>query len=260
MNIIEIKSLIEAMIDRTKSARFTDEVMLAHINNAIKDDVRDRFSNIKEPTKYNYDSTEEVMRDLYTLKVDNFTIAASGNTIPYPSNYFYIGRLFVTVDGLTKYALPLESDMEGTVLLDPFRKPKKDKFYYIETATAFRILHGGITLQNGSFSYLKYPAIVSLGKESDKVNGGGTLQINTQYIVYYDAVYDNISYPTGTIFQTNTVTSLTSGIVIPLSVIVDCDMPVNIQNDLAKRAAETLLGSTKELQQANFMDVQVNKD
>lgn len=260
MNVIQIRDAIDSLIDRTKSARFTDAVYMAHINNAITDDLRDRSENIKQSRKYDFQSTEQVMRDLYTLVVDNVTIPAVGNTIPYPANYRFFGRLLVTVDGVTKYPLPCEYSQEGPLLLDAFRKPSKTKFYYIETDSAFRILHGGTALQSGSFSYLKYPAIVSIGQESDKVNSTGTLQTNTQYIVYADAVYNGASYPSGATFVTTLVTTLTSGIVIPTSVVVNCDMPVNIHQDLVKRAAETMELSISELQKSQLLQQQSEQD
>jgi len=260
MNIIEMRDAIDSFLDRTKSARFTDAVYCQHMNNAITDDFRDRTSNIKQARMYDFQSTEQVMRDLYTLVVDNAPLVPSGNNLPYPADYRYFGRLLVTVDGYTTYPLPCEYRQEGPLLKDAFRKPSKTKFYYVETDTAFRILHGGTTLQAGSFSYMKYPAIVTMGQESDKVNDTGVLQTNTQYIVYEDCVYNGTSYPSGAIFTTGLVTTLTDGIVIPTSVIVNCDMPVNIQADIVKKAAETMELSISEFNKSQLLQQQSEQD
>lgn len=255
-----MSDLIDSLIDRSKSARFTDSVYINHINNAIQDDFRDRTQNIKTTRMYSFESSEEVMRELYSLVVGPVNITPVGDTVPYPTDYRFIGRLQTTVDGITRTPKPMMFKMEGPALLDPFRKPKPTKPYYEELSSAFRILHGGTSFTNASFIYLKMPATVSMGQESDKVFGGGNVATNTQYIVYYDAVYNGNSYPSGSIFTSTLVTPLTSGTVIPTSVIVNTDMPEAIQYDLAKRAATTMELSVSELQKSQLQQAQSELD
>jgi len=265
MNIIEMIERVYFHLDREKSARFLDSSLIQTINLATVDVFKDRTENEKQIKPYSFESNNQVMMELYTL-IKQVGISPVGDTIPYPNDYRFFGELFVTVDGLTDYCRFCPMEMTGTILKDSFKKPKavkgKTKFYYQELSNSFNILHGGNTLQSCQFKYLSYPVNVSIGTEADKINGytGGTVQTNTQYIAYDDVTYNGTFYPAGSVFVSTTVTTLTSGIVIPYSIIVNSDMPVEIQDEICKRAADNLLIKISSFEKEQFMDKNIHSD
>ena len=259
MNIILQKERVDSFIDRTKSPRFYDRQYINSLNSAITQTFKDRSENEKKPESYQFESNEQVMRELYSLIVGPVNIAPVGDTVPYPADYRFLGQLTTTVDGQTTYARPITSKQRGAMLKDPFRKPKPSKTYYEELATAFLVFHNGTSFTNASFTYLKYPATVSLGQESDKIFGGGNVIPFTQYIVYDDCVYNGTSYAAGAVFTSGATTPLTSGTVIPTSVIVDCDMPDNIQDEICKIAADLMMLSVEEYNKSQLLDQRANE-
>lgn len=251
---------MDTYLDRTKSPRFFDSNYIDAINASITQTFKDRTENERKKRGYQFDdSVEQIMRELFTLVVGPINIAPVGDIVPYPADYRFFARLFTTVDGTTTYCRPLPFKMEGPTIQDPFKKPKPSKTYYQELETGFRVLHGGTTFSSASFTYLKYPATVSMGQESDKVGPGGTVATSTQYIVYSDCVYNGVSYPSGAIFTTGAVTILTSGVVIPTSVITDCDMPDNIHDELCTLASEILSTTVEDFNKMQALDAK-NED
>lgn len=260
MNIIEQKERVDFHLDRTKSSRFYDSDYINSINLGIVDVFKDRTENQKQIKSYSFESNEQVIMELYTLIVPSATLIPSGNTLPYPNDYRWFGRLYATVDGIEKKCMPLTMDREGVINDDPFSKPTKTKFYYQELNNSFEIFHGGTTLQSANLKYLKYPVNTSIGQESDKIDETGVLTANTDYIVYEQVVFNGLNYPPGQIFNSGSFTTLTQGIVIPLSVIVNCDMPTEIQDEICKRAADTMMLKAKDLEKAQFLEKNINED
>lgn len=260
MNIVEMKERIDTYLDRTRSPRFEDRNYIDAINASITQVFKDRTENEKKRRGYQFDdSIEQIMRELFTLVVGPINIVPVGDVVTYPADYRFFGRLFTTVDGTTTYCRPIPFKMEGPLLDDAFRAPRPGKTYYQELETGFRVLHGGTSFTNASFVYLKYPATVSLGQPTDKVSAGGTLAINTDYIVYDDCVYNTIPYSAGTVFTTGLVTTLTSGVVIPTSAIVDCDMPDNIHDEICTTAAETLSTTVEDYYKSQALDTKAEE-
>lgn len=260
MNIVEQKERVDYHLDRSKSARFYLSDYINGINLGIVDCFRDRTENEKIIKPYTFESNEQVITELYSLIVDNFTLTPAGNMLPWPSDYRWFGNLYATVDGVTKICHPLEMKREGVVNDDPFNAPTTTHFYYQEINNKFQIFHGGTALQAGILKYLKYPINTSLGQESDQIDNTGTLAINTDYIVYDNAVFNAVNYPPGAVFNSGLTTVLTSGIVIPRSVTIDCDMPPEIQDEICERAADTMMVKAGILDKSKFMKEKINED
>lgn len=258
MNAIQLKERVDSYNDRSKSPRFLDTTFINCLNAAITQTFENRTQSLKENTKYDLQSNEQVQRELYTL-IKTATIVPAGDLVIYPNDYRYFGSLFTTVDGIRTYARPLEFSMEGPIEEDSFRKPKPSKTYYMELANAFKIKHNGTSFTSADFNYLKYPNVVSIGQESNKIFGGGTLTINTVYIVYDDAVHNGVSYVAGATFNSLLVTPLTSGTVIQLSVIVDTDMPENIQDELCRITSELMQETIEDYNKEQTMEKEAGK-
>lgn len=255
LNIIQMKERIDFYNDRSKSPRFLDSNYVDAINAAITQIFKDRTENEKKKRGYQFDdSIEQVMRELFSLVVGPVNIVPVGDIVPYPADYRFFGRLFTTVDGQSTYARPIPFKMEGPLLIDSFRKPKPGKTYYQELDSGFKVLHNGTSFTAASLVYLKYPATVSMGQPSDKITGPGNVATNTQYIVYDDCVYNGTPYAAGQIFTSSLATTLSSGVVIPTSVIVNCDMPDNIQDEICTLAAENMSVSVEDYNKMQAFD------
>lgn len=237
----------------TKSARFYLSEYTNAFNGVITSIFKDRAENDKQPRKYQLEATEELKRELYTL-IKTVTIVPVGNLVTYPNDYRYFGSLFTVVDGQKAVCRPIEMSMEGLVMEDSFRKPNPSKTYYIEKDAGFKILWNGTAFTSTEFTYLKNPNTVFLGNEANLINSGGTLAVTTSYIVFDDATYNGVLYPTGTTFTTGGVTTLTSGSVMLASIPIDCDLPDYLQDEICKKTSDIMMGTIQSFDKANFIE------
>jgi hypothetical protein len=229
MNAIQQLTAISILNDRESSARFLDEQYMYAINSAIGMTIDDRIDNIKKPKRYSFESVQRVRDELYTLVPPTLSITPTGNTLAYPSDYNHFLKLQCTIDGVTLYSRPTNYNESGPLLENPWKKPSNTKTYFDQNESGFTILRGATgSFTTGLLDYIKIPDTVSIGQESDKITAGAlVLTAGVSYIVYEDAVHVGATYVTGTVF-TASATSLTSGIVIPNSVIVNCNLPVKL--------------------------------
>ena len=249
----------DVFMDRYKSARFADSNYMDAFNSAILALFKDKTDNKKQFRKYSFQSNEQVRRELYTL-IKTATIVPTGDVVVYPADFEYFGDLFTTVSGNTTYCRPANLNEIGPLLEHPLRKPSPSKTYYIENSTGLKIYYGTGTFTSSALTYLKTPDTVSIGTESDKINPGASVLTNGQdYIVYSPtAVQNGVTYYVGDTF-TASGTSLTSGIVILESNIVNCDLPENVHDEVCKAAAQLLQGTIEDYNKAAFLQKEIEK-
>jgi hypothetical protein len=259
MNIIQMMERIDFYNDRYKSARFADSNYMDAINASVNSMFKDKTDNKKQFRRYSFQSNEQVRRELYTLIKTSTIVPTANKNVVYPIDFYYFGNMYTTVDGNVVYCKPTNLNEIGPLQVDPFRKPTPKKTYYIENKVGLDVYFGTGTFTSASLTYLKTPDLVSIGTESDKIYpGGAVLTVGDDYIVYEDCEHDNTIYYAGSIF-TATLTSLTAGIVIPTSVIVDCDLPENVHDEVCKMASEIMNGTIEDYNKSVFLQKEIEK-
>jgi len=255
MNILQMFNLVAFFNDREQSARFPDESYIKAINSAIIKVVEDRLDNIKSPKKYSFESVQRVRDELYTLVPPTLTIVPVGDTIPYPADYNYFLKLECTIDGETHYSKPTSYGESGTLSENPFKAPSAVKTYFDQNVNGFYVYRGGTSFTAGLLDYIKHPDAVSVGNESNQiVAGASVLTIGTTYIVYEDAVHNGVSYVMGDTFVAVSVI-LTSGIVILNSLMVSCDLPKKIHEEVCRVASAIMNGSVSDFEKTMALKI-----
>lgn len=244
--------------DRYKSPRFSDSNYMDAFNSAINMLFKDKTDNKKIFRRYSFQSNEQVRRELYTL-IKTATITPTGDNVVYPGDFYYFGEMNTVVSGIVTYCKPANLNEIGPLLDNPFRKPTPFKTYYIENSTGLQVYYGTGTFTSAVLTYLKTPNTVSIGTEGNKITAGlNVLTAGQVYMVYEDAVSNGVTYYSGQTF-TAAVTSLTSGIVILNSIIVNCDLPENVHDEVCKMASEIMNGTIEDYNKSAFMNKEIEK-
>ncbi len=239
MNAIQLRVRIDEKIDRTRSARHTDRAYYNAINGAILKIVKDRVAPIRAQRNYSVQSSERIRDELYTI-VTSATGSTSGGHIPRPADYFYYLLAYVTINGTQQYCRPTSYNELGPLKRNPHRRPSVTKPYVNENTTGIKVEFGTTgTLSTYELWYVKNPATVSIGEERDKITTGGALTNTVVYYVYEQAVYNGTTYYPGETI-TGTGATLTSGIVIINTKIVNPDLPDNMHEEICDKAAMLL--------------------
>lgn len=259
MNAIQMMERTDVFMDRYKSARFADSNYMDAFNSVVLSMFKDKTDNKKLFRKYSFQSNEQVRRELYTL-IKTATIVPTGDVVVYPADFEYYGDMNVIIDGVEDYCRPTNFNEIGPLQDNPFRKPKATKPYYIENSTGLKVYYGSGTFTSATMTYLKTPNTISIGTDSNKINpGGAVLTIGLVYVVYSPTVVHNgTTYYVGQTF-TATATSLTSGIVILNSVLVNCDLPENVHDEVCKSAAQLLQGTIEDYNKSAFLQKEIEK-
>ena len=93
-----------------------------------------------------------------------------------------------------------------------------------------------------------------MGVESQYINAGtGVLTNATSYIATEESVHNGVTYQIGTQF-TSVNTNLTSGQVIKASNTTTIELPEKCHDQIAKMAAEILLGTVSAFDNADFTE------
>lgn len=268
MNVIKVYNAIGLYTDRTKSARY----FFQEINKAVNDAIMKKIDSITDsdnPNKITGIDRIQVFRDsLYTLIKSATPAAPTGpSTITtiegdfnlyhynFPTDYQTYDRMSLVVGGVTTYARDTTSNEIGPLLECSFRKPQKKKVYFLEDKTGLNLYSADVdTISSATLTYIKQPAEFFMGVESQLIDeGAGVLAINSDYIAVEDSVYDSVTYASGDEFTTNGVlTDLTSGQVILKSLTTTIELPEKVHDDIAKMAAEILLGPTEDFEKSAF--------
>ncbi len=254
-----MRNRVDQLIDRTRSARHDDSEYYSSINAAIIQIVKDRVAPIRIPRKYSVQSAQRIRDELYTLVPAAVTGAPTGNDVIRPADYMYMLLLYATISSEVNYCRPTTYNQVGLLASNPFKKPSTVKPYYNEYTTGIKIDFG----PTGTFSayelwYVKNPATVSIGFERDKLFGGTTLTNTIIYYVYEDAVYNGVTYyPGETILGTGAV--LTSGTILITTKVVNCDLPVNMHDEVCYKAAALLEGTVEAFGKKQDLNIETEK-
>lgn len=181
---------------------------------------------------------------------DDLTI----NHINYPSDYHYFSSLVNKIDGsYVETKTNLTYNQLSDILIDVFRKPDNARVYVLEDSTGWRIYRGYGGVLTNELAYLISPSEWSIGTESDLIDEGvGVLTAGVNYTATSEVVESGINYQAGQQFNAGS-TTLTSGQVIPTSVLVNSNLPDTVHEELSRISAYMLQGSVSDLQKAGFI-------
>lgn len=265
MNPIQFYYAIGVYTNLTQATRFTFQ----EINKAVNDSIMNKLDSIIDSDKpsgaiFGLDRIQKFRDELYTLIKTSTTVPTvtttindiiTVNHINYPIDYQSFAALSCTIDGNTTYGRDTNYSEIGPILNDSFRKPNNKKPYFLEDATGLKLYRGiGGTFSSASLTYIKIPATFYMGNETDLIDAGtGVLVSSRSYTAVEESVHNGIVYITGAQFV-SVNTNLTSGQVIPTSVLVDCDLPQKTHDELAKMAASVLLGVTSAFNNSAYVE------
>ena len=259
-----MRERVDQLIDRTRTGRHTDVAYYNAINAAIDTILKDRIEPIRLPRKYSIQSSQRIRDELYTLVpapvIGNITLA----TVTFPADYLYYLLLYVTADASfpATACTPTSYNEISETKINPFLKPSSTKLYFNENVGGLLVHTDTLTtLVNAPYElwYVKNPAVVSIGYQRDKILAGGSVNNGTTYYVYEQTVYNGVTYEEGETFVAGATATITSGIVIVASVVVNCDLPVNMHEEVNKLAAAFLSGNVEDYQKKQTFDIDVEK-
>lgn len=255
-NPIQLKERVDFYLQRSRNKRFS----FHQYNIAF----REAQIQIFEENKADPQKSREM---LYTLKttisptitVSSVTSQFTINHINYPSDYRYFGNLNVYVDGVLVDVSPMDLNRVNRLLQNDFTVPTNKYIYQIDDSTGwtfYRGLGGTIT---ASLIYFKQPSDVYIGNESDLIDeGAAVLTFGVSYTAVEESVHGGVTYNPGDVFTASSAT-LTSGQVIPSSVLTMTNLPTVVYEDLARITSEFLLGTTEQFNKMQFVNNEVNK-
>lgn len=259
-NIVQMIDRVQQLLDRVKTARYTDQDFINSINEAINIIVKDRVAPIRIPHRYSVQSAQRIRDELYTLIPTPGTGTITNDLVPFPADYLTYLLLYATVDGTQRFARPISYNLEGDTKEDPFSKPTAETIYYNERATGLRMFKPSTsTFTTYELWYLKNPAVVSIGRERNKIAPDpSAISIGVTYYVWEDALHNGVTYEVGETFVAAN-TNLNSGYVIPSTNITNCDLPGNMHMEVCTLAAKLMSGQVEDWNKKQSLDMDVEK-
>lgn len=260
MNAIACYNRVMSYLDRSRTSRFTF------------DQVNITFRMVqKKIVEFFKDEPEEVRKFLYTLKTDAnppptvttlFTTSTyTVSHVNYPSDYYYFQLMNIFVDNVLAEVTPTDDDQLNRLLGNTFTIPTNKYVYQREDATGWKVYRGLGGTPTCDLTYLKTPSNFYMGNESNLINEGtGVLSLLTNYTAVEESVYNGVTYNPGDTFITNgTLPDLTSGQVILTSILVDSNLPEQVQEKMCWIVAEILSGNISDFNKSMFVEKEVNK-
>lgn len=270
MNAIQIKDRIDFYNDLTRVPRFPLEDYVKAFNDVTRVFMDTMIGDINGRKNYDLQLTTQVRDNIYTLiETSAPTITAIGtttttagsfvqNNATKPTNYYNFIALEIIIDGVTYFCRPTSYGEIGPLRENTFKKPSNTKVYYNENKTGFSLWRGtGGTLGTATLTYIKTPAVFSLGATSQYITSGN-LTVAT-YIACEETVFAGTTYTSGTEF-TGAVAALTSGRVILKSNTLTSDLPEKTHEVLCKMASGVMLASIGMVQSSAIVNNEVNKN
>lgn len=266
MNAIQIYSAINVYTNTTQHSRFFFREVNKAVNDAIKDNMDSIIDGKGNQGLSGIDRIQKFRDDLYTMikestSVPTVTGVINGiiteNHFNFPTDYQTYVSMKATINGNTTYMRGTNYNMVGPLLECSFRKPNDNKPYFLEDQTGLKLYRGvSGAFTSATLTYIKQPVSFYMGNETDLIDSGvGVLAINTSYVAVNDSVYNGITYVSGVMFSTNgSLINLTSGQVILSSVLVNIELPEKSHDNIAKMAANILLGVTGAFENAAFAE------
>jgi len=273
MNAVQMMNRIDYYNDFTRSARYSYAQYGEAVNGVILTYIDEQLGFGVGEGKNSFEYVQKIRDRLYTLIKDTTPTITNGATIVgrygtfipshvvYPGDYQNFVALYVTIDGYTSYVRPTDYGRIGPLLDNSFMKPTNKKVYYIEDASGITLYRGvGGTFSTVNFTYLKAPAVFSLGSENDWITAGGAITSGLTYIAVDDSVQDGNIYLSGTEFVASAPTALTSGKVILASNTTPCDLPEQTHDTICKMISSLMLGVTSNFNGSQFVEKEVSKN
>lgn len=262
MNAIQTLNRVNFYADVTRNGRFSYLEIGTAVNDAIQDFMNEKLGDEAHRNPENFQWIQLIRDDLYTLIASATPTVSNGTTVvgryysstpssfSYPADYYQLIALRVISSGVSTYARPTTYNEIWPLLDDSFKHPTNVKPYYNETASGFTLWRGTTGTVTVSLDYIKHPATFTLSTEANLINPGGAVLTNgLSYIAVEVSVQNGVTRQIGEQF-TAVGTALTSGQVILASNTTPINLPEKVQDEIAKRAAEILLGNTSNIQQA----------
>lgn len=252
-NAIKLQYITEGYMDITRNGRVQRIEYDNAFNSAIKNFI-DSITGTSENPVSTYQLNQVYQDNLYTLQKTQ-SAAPSSDIALYPTDYRSLDKVFATINGIVVYCRPMTQNKLGPMLDDSYRVATDDLPYYLQDTTGFKIFHGTGTITNVDINYIKTPQVFTIGKDTQLINAGtGVLTIGLSYIATDPTVQNAVSYNIGDQFIAAGSTTLTSGQVILTTNTTTTDLPEKVHEQIAKMAAEILLGSIKDFDKAQFAD------
>lgn len=255
-------ALCDLYMDVSRNGRFFYSDYNNAFNNAVQNYMDKCIGDETERDPMNFQWNQQIRDDLYTLiatsspsitngtVVNNKYFSATSSHILFPADYYDFISLNVLIDSFTDYSKPIRYDQAGPLLKDSFRHPTNLKTYFCEDSTGLTVFRGvGGTFTSATLNYIRQPAAFSVGNESLLINAGTAISNSTSYIATEISVQGGVTYQIGDQFTSSSIV-LTSGQVILTSNTTSLDLPLKAHSDVAKIAAEILLGVTSNYQAA----------
>lgn len=271
MNAIQLKQRVDFYNNLTHNARFEFSEYNIAFNNAIQQFIDDKMGDEQQRMPENFQWIQSIRSDLYTLiktssptltdgsTVTNRYYSVKPTTFPFPTDYYDFILLQPVISGITSYSRPTDYNEIGPLMENSFEHPTNEKTYYNENSAGMTIWRGATgTVASATFTYIKQPAVFSIGTESNLINTGGTL---TNALVYYAteiSVYNAVTYAIGASI-TGTGAALTSGQVILSTNTVTTDLPERVQEDLCKKCSVVMLKNIGMYDEAAASESQLSK-
>lgn len=249
-----MREAIDKLIDRVKSPRFHDDNYYEAINQATLLVLNDRVENIKAIVKHAVQLSQRLRDELTSLVVNDTALTVTGIVAEYPADYFYLLRILTDVNGIVSPAKPTTYNEESLLDRNPFKAPTDKYTYYNEGSTGWRMIYPpASTLNSVTLDYLKNPIDVTIGNEGDQLVSGDNLLAATDYIVKDKAIIAGVTYYDGDVFRLGVPQSITSGVVILRSTVIDSDMPSKLQDEIIRLSAAIMDGTVEDYQKQNNM-------
>ena len=259
MNAVAQRERADFYMDRTRNARFS-YFQYAVAFREVQMWYFDKYKKDTNGVRDNLYTLIQYANPAITLISQSLSQNLAINHINYPTNYHFFSSLINYVDGALVETKPTDYNQLNNLLLDSFRKPDNKRVYVLEDSTGWRILRGYGGALTNELVYLISPSDWSIGTESDLIDeGAGVLTVGVSYTATSDVVESGIKYQAGQQFIAGS-TTLTSGQVLPTSVLVDSNLPDTVAEEVARISAYLLQGSVSDLQKAGFIQGVVQSD
>jgi hypothetical protein len=256
MNAVANKERVDSYLDRSRTSRFTFNQY----------NITFRMVQ-KKIVEFFKDNPDEVRKYLYTLKTDStptITVLSTTadyiiNHIDYPTDYYYFQVMNIFINNVLAEVSPTDDDQLNRQLQNTYTLPTNKYVFQREDATGWKVYRGITGTPTCQLTYLKNPSNFYLGNESNLINEGtGVLANATSYTAVEQSVHNGVTYNPADVF-TSANTNLTSGQVILTSVLVDSNLPEQVQERMCWVVAEILSGNISDFNKAMFVEKELAK-
>lgn len=254
MNIVQKHLRIRQYLDTVGSPRFDSSMVDREINTAINQIVNDRYMPLDPKRRENsFQVTQRIRDELYTLIRTSLPLTPVNNVLLLASveGYRFLLACQVRISSIDYPTDPLTYDEWLTIDRDPFKYPTltyPSRIYRIENSNGIEIKFGNVgTLTSGTITYLRDPNIVSYGTKKTS----GSLSVGYNYIATKTTVINYNSSVYQTLLEGDLFLCPGPGYSIGSGEVVygfeNCDLPINLHEEVCVMAAEFLLKSARKL-------------